>query len=76
MPVIGAGLGDHVDDRAAGASEFRAGGIGGDAELLHDFVRELVGGAIEAASLGEESVVEVAAVDEEAVLKSANAAEG
>ena len=48
----------------------------GDAEFLHDFGGELVGSAITSASLGEESVVVVAAIDEEGVLKSANAAEG
>ena len=75
MPVIGAGLGDDVDYGAAGASLLSTVGIGGDAELLHDFVGELVGSAVETAGLGEESIVEVAAVDQEAVLKSANAAE-
>src|SRR5208337_323666 len=75
VPVVGAGLGDNVDDGAAGASLLRAVGIGGDAELLDDFVGELVGGAVKTASLGEEGVVEVAAIDEEAVLKSAQAAE-
>ena len=74
MPVIGAGLGDDVDYGAAGASLLSTVGIGGDAELLHDFVGELVGSAIEAAGLGKESVVEVAAIDEEAVLESAETA--
>ena len=76
VPVIGAGFGDDVDDGAAGASQFGAVGIGGDAELLHDFVGELIRRAIEAAGLGEEGVVEVAAIDEEAVLESAKATEG
>ena len=76
VPVVGAGFGDDVDDCAASASQLGTGGIGGDAKLLHDFVGELVGGAIKAASLGEEGIVEVAAVDEEAVLESAKAAEG
>jgi len=75
VPMIGAGFSDNVDDGAAGASEFGTVRIRGDAEFLHDFVGELVGGAIEAASLGEEGVVEVAAVDEETVLESAEAAE-
>jgi hypothetical protein len=75
VPVIGTGLGDYVDDCAAGASKFRAGGIGGDAELLHNFVGKLVGSAVEAAGLGEEGVVEVAAIDQEAVLESAQSAE-
>ncbi len=75
VPVIGTGLGDYVNDRAAGASLFGAVGIGRDAELLHDFVRELVRSAIEAAGLGEEGVIEVAAIDQEAVLESAQSAE-
>ena len=76
VQVIGAGFGDDVDDGAAGASLLGAVGIGGDAELLHDFGGELVGSAIASASLGEEGVVVVAAIDQEAVLESANAAEG
>ena len=68
VDVIRAGLGDDVDDGAAG-------GIGGDAELLHDFGGELIGSAIASASLGEEGVVVVVAVNEEGGLESANAAE-
>ena len=75
VQVIGAGFGDDVDDGAAGASLFSAVSVGGDAELLHDFGGELVGSAVASASLGEESVVVVAAVDERGVLESANAAE-
>ena len=75
VPVIGTGLGDNVDDGAAGASKFCAIGIRGDAKLLHDFVRKLIGSAIKPASLGIKGVVEVAAVDQEAVLESAQAAE-
>ncbi len=74
--VIGARLGDDVDDGAAGASLFSAVGIGGDAELLHDFGGELVGSAVASAGLGEEGIVVVAAIDEGGVLESANAAEG
>ena len=76
VPVIGSGLGDDVDDSAAGASEFGAVRIGGDAEFLYDFSGELVGSTVASASLGEEGVVEVAAVDQEAVVESAQAAEG
>jgi len=76
VDVVGAGFGDDVDDRAAGASLFGAVGIGGDAELLYNFGGKLVGSAIASASLGEEGVVVVAAVDEGGVLESANAAEG
>ena len=76
VQVIGAGLGDDVDDGAAGAALLGAVSGGGDAELLHDVGGDFVGGAIASARLGEESVVVVAAVDEEAVLESANAAEG
>ncbi len=75
MHVIGAGLGDDVNDGAAGASLFGSVGIGGDTELLHDFGGELVGCAIASAGLGEESVVVVAAIDEGGVLESANAPE-
>ena len=75
VQVIGAGLGDDVDDGAARASLLGAVGIGGDAELLHHLGGELVGSAIASARLGEEGVVVVAAVDEERVLKSANATE-
>ncbi len=75
VPVIGARFGDDVDDCTAGASLLRTVGIRGDAELLDDFVGELVGRAIQAASLGEEGVVEIAAIDQEAVLKSAQATE-
>ena len=75
VPVVGAGFGDNVDDGAAGASLFRAVGVRGDAEFLDDFVGELVRRTVKAASLGEEGVVEVAAIDEETVLKSAQATE-
>jgi len=74
--MIGARLGDNVDDGAAGASLFGAVGIGGDAELLDNFGGDRVGSAITSASLGEESVVVIAAIDEGGVLESANAAEG
>src|SRR4029077_17086902 len=50
-------------------------GIGGDAEFLDDLGGELVGSAVTSASLGEEGVVEIAAIDQEAVLESAKAAE-
>ena len=73
--VIGAGLGNDVDHRAPGASLFGAVRIGGDAELLYHFGRELKGSAIPPASLGEECVVVVAAIDEKSILKSAKAAE-
>src|SRR5579864_1036378 len=76
MNVIGSGLGDDVDDRSAGASLFGAVGIGRDAKLLYDFSGELEGSAIASASLGEESIVVVAAIDERSVLESANTAEG
>ena len=76
MNMIGAGFSDDVDNRSTGASLFGAVGIGRDAELLYDFGRELVGSAIASASLGEESVVVIAAIDEGGVLESANTAEG
>ena len=75
MQVIGAGLGDDIDDGAAGASLLGAVGVGGDAELLHHFGGDYIGSAIASARLSEEGVVVVAAVDEKSVLESANAAE-
>ena len=76
VQVIGTRFGDHVHHRAAGASQFGAVGVRGDAELLHHFVGELVGRAIAAAGLSEKGVVVVAAVDQIAGLVAANAAEG
>ena len=75
VQVIGAGLGDNVDDGAAGAALFGAVGRGGDAEFLHNFGGDFVGSAIASTRLGKEGVVEVAAVDQEAVLESPNAAD-
>jgi len=76
VPVIGSGLGDDIDDGPAGASVFGAEGVCGDAKLLHHFIGKLVRHAIKPAGLGEESIVEVAAIDEETVLESTQAAEG
>lgn len=59
MPVVGPGLGDDVNNRAAGTSHFSSVGIGRDAELLHNFVRELVRSAIEAAGLREKCIIEI-----------------
>ena len=70
------GFRDDVDDGSAGAAEFGAIGVGGDAKLLHGFGGEIVRLAVASAGLGVEGVVVVAAVDEEAVLESSNAAEG
>ena len=74
--VIRAGFRHHVDDRAARASLLGAVGIRRDAKLLHHFGGEMIGRAITSARLRKECIVVVAAVDQEAVLKSANAAEG
>jgi len=75
VPVVGAGFRDYINHSAPRASLFGPIGIRGDAKLLHHFVRELVGRAVQAARLGEESVVEVAAIDQEAVLEAAQPAE-
>ena len=64
VQVIGAGFGDNVDHGSGGAALFGAEGVGGDAKLLHDFGRDLEGRAIASASLGEEGIVVVAAVDQ------------
>src|SRR6266571_6750530 len=76
MSAVGAGLGDYVHHGAAGASQLGAVRVGGDAELLNDLVAELVGSAIAAASLGEESVVVVGPIHQITGLIYANAAEG
>src|SRR5579862_159286 len=73
--VIGARFGDDVDDGASRTALLGAVGVRGYTELLHNFRRELIGRAVASASLGEESVIEVEAIDEKGVLKSANAAE-
>jgi hypothetical protein len=75
MPVIGARLGDDIDHRAAGAPELGAVGVGRDAKFLHDFGRKLIGSTVASTGLREEGIVEVAAIDEEAVVESAQAAE-
>ena len=74
VKTVGPGFGDHIHHRAAGASQFGAVGIGGNAELLHHFVGKLIGRAVAAASLAEEGVVVVAAIDQVAGLEAANAA--
>ena len=71
MPVIGAGFRDNVDHGAAGAALLGAISVGRNAKLSHDFIGKLVGRAIEAAGLGKEGIIKIAAVNEKAVLKSA-----
>src|SRR6202034_4146083 len=73
VQMIGPGFGDDVDDCAAGASLFSTVSVGRDSKLLHDFGGELIGRAITSAGLREKSVVEIEAVDQSAVLESANA---
>ena len=75
VPVIRSRFGDDVDHCAAGAAEFGSVRIRGDAEFLHHFGGELVGSAVASASLSEEGVVEVAAIDQKTVLETAQAAE-
>ena len=75
MEVIRARLGDHVNHSSARASQFHTVGVGRDAKFLHHFCRNRVGSAVKSASLGEETVVEVAAIDQKAVLEPANASE-
>ena len=74
--VVGTGFGNDVDHRSARATEFGSVGVGGNAEFLDNFVGELIGGAITPASLPEEGIVVVGAVNEVAGLVAANAAEG
>src|ERR1019366_3839442 len=62
------------EDRASSLPELRAIGVGGDAELLDDFVAELIGRAIAAPRLGKEGVIVVRAIHQKAVLKSPGSA--
>src|SRR5206468_1972868 len=63
VEVVGAGLGDDVDDTAAGAAKFRVRPAGDDLELLDGLKRDVDCGALAAGLLAEETVVVVAAVE-------------
>ena len=54
---------------------FRSVAVRSYPKLADDFITELVGGAVAAASLGEEGVVVIRAVDQKTGLESPDAAE-
>ena len=72
---IGARLGDHVEEAAAGAAELGIGAVGHHDEVLHCVQVEGEGRALAAALLAEERVVEVGAVDRHVVVNALLAAD-
>src|SRR5581483_1752811 len=76
MQTVRTGLCHYVNYRSACASEFRAIGVRRNPELLHHFIRELVGCAIASTGLREEGIIVIGAVDQITRLISANAAKG
>ena len=76
VEAIGTRLSDHIHYGASGASQLSAVGVGGDAELLHYFVRKLIRRAIAAPGLPEKGVVVVSTIHQIAGLKTADAAKG
>ena len=73
--LVGARLGDDVDDAAGGAPELGVGAAGDDLEFLHRVERDVDGGALAAHLLAEEAVVVVAAVQADVVEDAALAGE-
>ena len=67
VDVVGAGLGDDVDDAAAGAAELGVGTAGHDLEFLDGFERDIDGSALAAGLLAEEAVVVIAAIERDVV---------
>ena len=67
VKMIGSRFGDDVYDGSPCPALFRAVGVGRYPEFLHDLGRELIRSTITAASLGEERIVVVAAVDKKKV---------
>src|SRR5262249_44896825 len=77
VKIVGAGLGDHVGDRSAGASELGGIAVAIDLELFHGIDAELVwrsSGAGAAHGLTVEVVVVVAAVHLEIIESAAQTA--
>ena len=74
VKLVGAGLGDDVDEAAARPSEFRVGAVRHDDEVLHRVEIEREGRPLAAALLAEEGVVEVGAVHRDVVVDAALAA--
>ena len=68
VEVVGTGLGDHVDDTAAGAADFRSEAGGVHLEFLNRVLGEgvrIATAAGAAGALAEEEVVGITAVDED-----------
>jgi hypothetical protein len=79
VELVGARLGDHVDDAAAGAADLGLIAVGVDLELLNGILREAVriaSGSGAAGGLAEEYVVAVGSVHQQRVRRAALAAEG
>src|SRR5271157_2343716 len=76
MPIVAAGLGHHVEHPTASPAEFGTVGVRRDAELLDDFIAELIRRAITSSRLRVKRVIVVGAVHQEVVLEAADAAEG
>src|ERR1700730_14086780 len=67
VKIVGAGLGDDVNDSARGAAKFRIGTTGDDLELLYGFEGDVDRGALAAHLLAEEAVVVVSAIKADVV---------
>ena len=76
MKLVGAGLGDGVDDAAGGLAELgRVAGLGGLNSLMESTGIDVRGADRAAAGLGEEGLVVVGAVDQVGVVDAGDAAE-
>ena len=76
VKIVRARLGDHVDDAAGGAAEFRVGPTRHDLKLLHRLQRDVDRRALTAELLAEEPVVVVAAIEADVVVHASLAVEG
>ena len=76
LHLVGARLGDDVDDAAGGAAELGVRAGGHHLEFLDRFERDVDRGALAAHLLAEEAVVVVAAVEADVVEDAALAGKG
>ena len=75
VQLVGARLGDHVHEPAAGPAELGVGSLGDHHDLLHGVQIEREGRPLAAALLAEERVVEVGAIHRDVVVDAALAAD-
>src|SRR5271157_2036346 len=74
VPLVAARLGHYVEYGAASPAEFGAVGVRRYAELLDDFVAELIGGTVAPPRLRVKRIIIVGAIHQKVVLEAPDAA--